>query len=94
MDCNVVQLDVEYAMLGLLHEKVGDRFLSLVPVDPSVRKQEPYYEMSFSHIQNHVSKYIVFSLAGKNIPFVIFFSTFLTFPFLLLPFFLTLNVIF
>ena len=50
--------------------------------------------MSFSHIQNHVSKYIVFSLAGKNIPFVIFFSTFLTFPFLLLPFFLTLNVIF
>ena len=37
----MVPLDVEYATLGPLHERAGDRFLSLVPVYPSVRKWVP-----------------------------------------------------
>ena len=45
----MVPLDVEYATLGPLHERAGDRFLSLVPVYPSVRKWVPYLSMGAAY---------------------------------------------
>ena len=45
----MVPLDVEYATLGPLHERSGDRFLSLVLVYPSVRKWVPYLSMGAAY---------------------------------------------
>ena len=45
----MVPLDVEYATLGPLHERAGDRFLSLVPVYPSVRKWLPFLSIGAAY---------------------------------------------